>query len=344
MLDEFEYGLQIGSGAPGLLTIITGSRGIGKTALLSAAQDKAAERGWVVVPETATPGFVGRIGETMRLHLDELGSGPAGRRITALGMAGFTVTTQLPPERQVDWRRLGSQLLNLLAEKKTGLLCTEDEIHSADRAELAQLAADVQHFIRDGLPIGLIFAGLPAAVSDLLNEGVATFLRRAERIDLHAASIAEVERSYAGTFGDAGISISGELVQSAAEATGGYPFLIQLIGYQLWRQAEISNMTLKQTNVNQAIDAATRRHEATVIEAALSTASDKDKDFLRAMAEDEGPVAAGDIGKRLNAKSNVVANYRARLIAAGLIEAPAYGKVDFAIPGLREYLRKMNNR
>lgn len=77
-----------------------------------------------------------------------------------------------------------------------------------------------------------------------------------------------------------------------------------------------------------------------MIEAALSTASDKDKDFLRAMAEDDGAVTAGDIGKRLNAKSNVVANYRARLIAAGLIEAPAYGKVDFASPGLREYLRK----
>lgn len=342
MLDEFEYGLQLGSGAPGLLTIITGARGIGKTALLSAAQGAAAGQGWVVVSETATPGFVGRIGETMRLHLDELGSGPTGRRITALGVAGFTVTTQLPPERQVDWRRLGNQLLNLLAEKKTGLLFTVDEIHSADRTELSQLAADVQHFIRDGLPIGLIFAGLPAAVSDLLNEGVATFLRRAERIDLHAARIQEVERSYASTFQNAGIRISGDLVRYAAEATGGYPFLIQLIGYQLWRQAEINNMALEKPNIDQAINAATRRHETTVIEAALSTASDKDKDFLRAMAEDDGPVIAGDIGKRLNAKSNVVANYRARLIAAGLIEAPAYGKVDFAIPGLREYLRKTN--
>ncbi|QSZ51884.1 ATP-binding protein [Paenarthrobacter sp. AT5] len=97
-LDEFEYGLQIGSGAPGLLTIITGARGIGKTALLGAAQDKAVQQGWVVA-ETATSGFIGRIGETMRLHLEELGKGPAQRRITALGVAGFTVTTQLPPEQ-----------------------------------------------------------------------------------------------------------------------------------------------------------------------------------------------------------------------------------------------------
>lgn len=146
MLDEFEYGLQLGSGAPGLLTIITGARGIGKTALLSAAQDKARQQGWVVISETATSGFVGRIGETMRLHMEELGSGPSGRRITA-----FTVTTQLPPERQVDWRRLGSQLLSVLAEQRTGLLFTVDEIHSADRSELSQLAAGVQHFIRDGL-------------------------------------------------------------------------------------------------------------------------------------------------------------------------------------------------
>lgn len=341
MLDEFEYGLQLGSGAPGLLTIITGARGIGKTALLSAAQDKARQQGWIVISETATPGFVGRIGETMRLHVEELGSGPSGRRITALGVAGFTVTTQLPPERQVDWRRLGGQLLSLLAEKRTGLLFTVDEIHSADRTELSQLAADVQHFIRDGLPIGLIFAGLPAAVSDLLNEGVATFLRRADRIDLHAAAVKEVERSFTHTFAHAGIRISDEEVRHAAQATGGYPFLIQLIGYQLWRQAEINDLALEEDNVTQAIRAATRRHEMTVIEAALSTASDKDKDFLHAMAQDEGPVAAGDIGKRLNAKSNVVANYRARLIAAGLIEAPGYGKVDFAIPGLREYLRKI---
>ncbi|WP_227471459.1 hypothetical protein [Paenarthrobacter sp. YJN-5] len=103
-------------------------------------------------------------------------------------------------------------------------------------------------------------------------------------------------------------------------------------------------MALEEKNVLQAIDAAIRRHETTVIEAALSTASDKDKDFLRAMAEDDGPVTAGDIGKRLDAKSNVVANYRARLIAAGLSEAPAYGKGDFTIPGLREHLHKINPR
>ncbi|WP_284763149.1 hypothetical protein [Arthrobacter sp. efr-133-R2A-63] len=85
--------------------------------------------------------------------------------------------------------------------------------------------------ILEVLPIGLVFAGLPAAVSDLLNEGVATFLRRANPIDLHAASIAEVERSFAETFTAAGVALDGELARVAAEGPGGYPFLIQLIGW-----------------------------------------------------------------------------------------------------------------
>jgi Mn-dependent DtxR family transcriptional regulator len=62
-------------------------------------------------------------------------------------------------------------------------------------------------------------------------------------------------------------------------------------------------------------------------------------EFLRAMAEDDGPSTSGDIGRRLGAKTNLVANYRARLLAAGLIEPAGHGKVDFAIPGLRRSLR-----
>jgi hypothetical protein len=45
-LDEFEYGLRLLSGAPGLLTIFTCARGIGKTVMLGAAHDLAREQGW----------------------------------------------------------------------------------------------------------------------------------------------------------------------------------------------------------------------------------------------------------------------------------------------------------
>ena len=340
LLDEFEYGLQQGSGAPGLLTIITGSRGIGKTVMLSAAERIARTHGWAVISRTANPGFLAGIGDDMLRLVEELGDGPPTRKITAFSAAGFGLTTQLPQERSADWRRTGNELLRLLDAKGTGLVITIDEIHAVDRTEISQLAAEVQHFIRDGLPIGLIFAGLPSAVSDLLNEGVATFLRRADRINLHEAAIAEVTASYSELFSEGGIDVSPGLVSEAAEATEGYPFLIQLVGYYLWLEAGKANWKLDESGVHRAISAAQRRNTLVVVESALSDISDKDREFLDAMALQDGPSAAGLIGNIMTAKPNVVSKYRKRLIAAGLIESAGYGKVDFAIPGLRQYLRE----
>ena len=341
LLDEFEYGLRLGSGAPGLLSIFTGARGIGKTVMLGAAHDVAREHGWAVISETATGTFMGRIGEKMRRLTQELGDGPdARRRITAVTVAGFGVTTQLSPERQVDWRELGEKLLQLLDANGTGLLITVDEIHAADRSELAQLAANVQHFIQDRLPIALIFAGLPSAVSDLLNEGVATFLRRADKIDLHAAAIRDVEASFTETFARADIAIAPDQIHRAAVATGGYPFLIQLVGYFLWREAENHDDSLTPAAVDRATEAAIRRNERVVIEAALSSASSKDLEFLHAMAIDDDISTIADIVQRTGSRPTLVAKYRTRLLDAGLIESAGHGKVVFAIPGLREYLRK----
>lgn len=339
LLDEFEYGLRQGSGAPGLLTIITGARGIGKTVMLSAAEDIARKHGWAVISRTANPGFLARIGDDMLRLLEELGDGPPTRKITAFSAAGFGLTTQLPQERVPDWRRTGEELLGLLQARGTGLVITIDEIHAVDRAEISQLASDVQHFIRQGLPIGLIFAGLPSAVSDLLNEGVATFLRRADRINLHEAAITEVTASYRELFSRSGIDVSSAHITEAAEATEGYPFLIQLVGYYLWMEADRAGWSLNEDNVHTAITASRRRNTLVVVESALSDISEKDRAFLDAMAEQDGPSTAAQIGQAIGSKPNVVSKYRNRLIAAGLIESAGYGKVDFAIPGLRQYLR-----
>lgn len=137
----------------------------------------------------------------------------------------------------------------------------------------------------------------------------------------------EVEESFAGTFAYAGFKVSPDLVRHAAEVTGGYPFLIQLVGYFLWLEAENNHGNLTSETVERAI------------EAALASVSPKDLDFLHAMAEDDGPSVAGDIGRRIGARTNLVANYRSRPLAAGLIESTAHGKVDFAIPCLRQHLR-----
>lgn len=145
-------------------------------------------------------------------------------------------------------------------------------------------------------------------MSDLLNEGVATFLRRADRINLHEAAIAEVTASCRELFTEGGIDVSPELIGEAAEPTEGYPFLIQLVGYYLWMEAENANWTLDQNSVRTAIGAALRRNTLVVVESAMSDTSYKDREFLNAMARQDGPSTALQIGQAIKSKPNVISN------------------------------------
>lgn len=93
--------------------------------------------------------------------------------------------------------------------------------------------------------------------------------------------------------------------------------------------------------MGRAAPAARRGNERVVIDAALSITSGRDRNFLQASAEDSGPFSTADIGKRTGMRPNGVGNYPTRLLDAGLIEPAGHGLVDFAIPGLREYLASL---
>src|SRR3954465_14970806 len=85
LLEEFEEALEDGPGAAGRATLYTGARGSGKTVMLNAVEDRARTLGWIVISETATPGFVERI---VRQHLpkliDDLDPDAVRRRLTGV--------------------------------------------------------------------------------------------------------------------------------------------------------------------------------------------------------------------------------------------------------------------
>lgn len=337
---DFAESVENGPGAPGLLSIFTGPRGIGKTVMLGEIEDEAIEHGWIVISETATSGLIARIDGAVRAAADELGEGPVGRRITGITVGAVRVDTQLPAVREIHWRRLVTDLLETLNRQGTGLLISIDEIHAVDRNEISEIAAVVQHLIRESLPIGLVLAGLPKSVEDLLNEGVTTFLRRAEKYDLHRTSIHEVADAFRSTFADSGVDIDDTHLQQLAAATGGYPFLIQLVGYHVWSQAKREGLQVTDQALAVGVDKARRRMGATVLQSAYSALSDVDQSYLLAMAEDEGPSSTAKVAERLGVTTVYGGQYRLRLLAAGVIEATSRGYVDFAVPTFREFLRQ----
>ncbi len=143
-------------GAAARATIYTGARGSGKTVMLNAVEDRARELGWLVVSETASPGFVDRIvrQELPRL-LKSFDPKAVRRRLTGItGPAGTGGVSWSTTESHAPEATLRSQvelITDLLAENETGLLITLDEIHQNQIAELRQLATTVQHaFERNG--------------------------------------------------------------------------------------------------------------------------------------------------------------------------------------------------
>lgn len=341
LIEEFAESIEDGPGAPMRLSIFTGPRGVGKTVILNAIADRVqAGYQWIVLHETATPGFVGRLTRAIRRELDD---GPR-RRITGvtlpsvLGSGGGGVQIA-PPAQEMpaeDFREVIGPLLDRCEGNGTGVLITLDEVHADNSVELRQLATAVQHLIREERQFALAFAGLPTAVDDLLTADQITFLRRADRRDLKDVPLADVARALDTTITDSGRSITTEALELAAQATGGYPFMIQLVGYQLWRNAVGSTIT--EAAAGAGIDAARIRLGSLVHAPALRELSDIDRTYLLAMAQDRGPSRTSDIASRMDKSPQYASVYRARLIAAGMIEPAGHGTVRFAIPYLREYL------
>lgn len=346
---ELEDALDSGPGARGRAALFTGNRGIGKTVMLNEAEAVARERGWVVLSETATPGLLSRITrEELPGVADLVRQGPrAQRRISGVHLPGHLggVDFDLPPDAGPGGLRTQlNRLTDLLEANGTGLLITLDEVHSRRaRDDVAQLCAVVQHAFREERPVAFAAAGLPAAVQDLLSEDVSTFLRRARRYVLEPLTPVAAEEALRLPVERHGRRVGDAALRRAAEATHGYPFLVQLVGDRAWRQ-DPSSPEITGAHVRAAVTAAVREIGALVHEPALNDLSETDRAFVTVMAEDDGESAIADVERRLDRDHGYVSRYRSRLIVAGIIAPTRRGYVDFTIPYMREFVREREDR
>ncbi|WP_083372788.1 ATP-binding protein [Paraoerskovia marina] len=238
-LDLIDESLDSGPGAPGRLALVTGARGVGKTAMLAAIADLVATKAqWVTITETAHPGLTERLRETALRRDAATTHDPDVGRITGITLPGNIGLHREAPRQPAETMRTALvRLLDTLDRYDTGLIATIDEVQGGRLGELREVAATFQHLTGGGRNHALILAGLPSAVSDVLNDSVLTFLRRAEPITLSAVSPDDVRAALADPIEASGRAIDADALELAVEATGGYPYLIQLVGYQVWRRA-----------------------------------------------------------------------------------------------------------
>ncbi len=342
VIDDFAEGMANGEGAPGRLMRITGPRGSGKTVLLSELASMAEEQGWLVVNVAAGGNLLESISQ--KLQRQPL--------FSEISLKFKTPVAELELNRDTSaasgFDRLIDETTHALTRRGVGLLVTIDEVQDASTDDLREIANVVQLMIRDEQNIAFVFAGITTGVMDILNGKSLTFLRRAKPEELDAIPLDEVGESLRVAIEGSGFSIDDDALAAATKATEGYAYLIQLVGYHVWRAAWRRARTdegetpiaIGLDDAQAGIAAALDEFERAVLETAISGLPKTAIDFVLAMSEMPDVVSTGDIAKRLGKTTGYLSPYRRRLISQQVIEQSAPGYVTFSIPFMREFLQK----
>ena len=344
VIEQFMSGLKEPIGSRNRCTLFLGQRGMGKTALLLELSDRAKKEGFVVARVTAHEGMPGAIIEQVQLNGSKYFNDDR-RKLTGVnaGVLGFSfgLTFSEAAQHQYGFRSKMSLLCDRLAEKGKGVLILIDEVHTS--AAMREVASGYQELVGDQKNIAIAMAGLPHAVSSVLNDTVLTFLNRAPRVELGLISTNMIRAYYERAFRTMGIGASDEILDRAAMATRGFPYLMQLIGYYLIQYTD-KGESITAKIMEKAEKAALGDLNENVFKPILNPLSDNDKVFLRAMARVGGTVTTAKLLAVLGRKGPAIQTYRKRLIEGGVIESPRRGELVFAVPYLADYLLKENDQ
>lgn len=335
------HGLEEPFGSRDRCTLMLGQRGMGKTALLLELEERASSLDYVVARVSHNESMLDEIIELVQRHgaqfVKDRKNPVKGFSAGALGFT-FGLTFSDETRRNFGFRTKLTMLCERLEEAGKGVLILVDEAKTSP--DMRQLATTYQHLVGEERNVAICMAGLPHAVSSVLNDDVLTFLNRATKMRLGPIPVPEIRAYYESAFRQLGISCSDELLAKAAEDTRGFPYLMQLIGYYAQRLASESG-AIDESVLAKAEDSARTDLAESVFQPILAQLSRRDIDVLAAMSADDGETRTSDLLDRLGVDDSYLQRYRARLIEAGVVESPRRGSLDFAVPLLREHLREM---
>jgi hypothetical protein len=350
--------LDVGPRHPLFSHVYHGDRGTGKTVLLDALGARAAARGWPVVPLACREG-TGLVEALVELHLPALLRQLRGRRVrgaatSVRGVVGVPALAQVTAT--AAWtpgqRSLGVELERLLAEvghaaaAKPGLrvLVTVDELHAIDaRFDLPSLAGVLQLVTqRRGLPVALVGAGLPDVVQVLSGRSV-TFLERLRKLELGYLDPDATKLALLGPVQALGVPIDVDALELLARASSGYPYYVQLLGWETWAAAAADRSPrIARRHAQRGLDRAEQVVVEQVFEPRFLRLAPREREYLVAMAADgDAGTTTADLVARLGvARANDISYLRDRLLAKHVIRAAGRGRVTFTLPGMATWLRR----
>ena len=340
VIERFVEAVATGPTHPDYTLLVTGDRGTGKTAVLNALEAVAAERGWLTITAAASSeSLSSRITGEAERCIRSLSGGRRRARlksVSALGVGVGWETDSGDSGGEPSLLTLLERLGDMLTERGKGLLLTVDEMHDVSRDEVRNVAAAVQIVTRRRLrPLAFAAAALPLIEHTHLADPNMTFLQRCARAPLGPLTPAETRRALHEPITRNGRAIDQDALAEAVDATLGYPYMIQLVGFHAWRGQEAAEAPISLTNVRAGILEAEQTMVDQIAGPVWNRLSTMDKRFLVAMLADPDDSALADVAARLGRSLQYARTYRRRLAAAGALSPASKGRVRFRHNALR---------
>lgn len=264
-------------------------------------------------------------------------------RLTELGIWNFNASFEYVERSRSVEPSLRNDLIAISdATENCGILVLVDEVASGKTAldELARFTLEISHAIAAGINLVVVLAGVKIDLDELLQRPHMTFLRRSRQLDFRRLSPAATRRVLRETTETGGRTLAVPAEDHLIATSQGYPYLVQLAGDYAWRnQPDADVVTLDDAEAarEKAIDEVEKR----VISRVYQDLSEKDQEFLIAMAQDDGSAKMADICRRMEVSAQYGQIYKQRLIDSGYVQQVAHGYVDFSLPYLRDYVRSL---
>ncbi len=331
--------------------VLTGLRGVGKTALLRSAAVRAEAAGAIVLyaeagDDLALEDAFRRSLQRAQRDIRGLPHRLAGAIQAAIERIPVPVF-ELPGGAgeialQARAREAVSSLIDTLAQLndaavKSGrhLAIIVDEIQDARAEHLRPLVTYVHETSASRAPIVLFAAGLPGTVAHLAR--VKTYTERWRYFEIGLLSDEETAAAIVEPATARGVTIDAPAVDALIAECAGYPYFIQEYAAAAWAQRSGDRITSE--SVATVIPGVRRSLETTLYEHRFRALTPREIRYALALANlGPGLHTAGDVAAQLGARASEVSSMRNQLVKKDVIFSPAPGLVEFRIPLTDRYV------
>ena len=328
--------------------LITGLRGVGKTVLLGKLAALAQHVGFRVIRIEAVGGddtLRSLLRQSRRILEDLDRSQKVARALrsiesVAITLAGTGVTierTAATPDREA-LADVVTDLATAAADHDLGVMLAIDEAQLIVGDDLRRLLSGVHRCGQDGLPLACVLAGLPNLVGDVAR--AATYAERMFTVaDLGPLTPEQVTRAIVEPAAEIGVAWSDDATDAIVDHSDGFPFFVQTWAYHTWNTAR--DEPISAADVQRAQPHADHALDSSFFAARIARIPASEVAYVQGLASlGPGPHRSGEVAESMSMRTPQVAAFRERLINEGVIYAPRYGWVEFAIPHFDRYVRR----